>query len=33
VWQPAKEYNNRHAAIRLAFDATVDALAANQATA
>lgn len=33
VLQPAKDYKNRHASIMLAFDATLDALQANQATA
>jgi NifU-like protein involved in Fe-S cluster formation len=33
VLQPAKEYKNRHASIMLAFDATLDALHAKQATA
>ncbi len=33
VLQPAKEYKNRHASIMLAFDATLDALEAKQASA
>lgn len=32
VLQPAKDYKNRHASIMLAFDATLDALHAQQAT-
>uniref|UniRef100_UPI00404728BF iron-sulfur cluster assembly scaffold protein n=1 Tax=Yoonia sp. TaxID=2212373 RepID=UPI00404728BF len=30
VLEPAKEYKNRHASIMLAFDATLDAIAASQ---
>lgn len=33
VLQPAREYKNRHASIMLAFDATLDALHAQQASA
>ncbi|PJI91814.1 NifU-like protein involved in Fe-S cluster formation [Yoonia maricola] len=33
VLQPAKDYKNRHASIMLAFDATLDALHAQQASA
>lgn len=33
VLQPAKDYKNRHASIMLAFDATLDALHAKQASA
>ena len=33
VLQPAKDYKNRHASIMLAFDATLDALQAQQASA
>lgn len=33
VLQPASGYKNRHASIMLAFDATLDALAASKATA
>ena len=33
VLQPAKDYKNRHASIMLAFDATLDALHTQQATA
>ena len=33
VLQPAKDYKNRHASIMLAFDATLDAIAAAKATA
>lgn len=33
VLQPAKDYKNRHASIMLAFDATLDALAAQSETA
>ncbi|MEL6682565.1 MAG: iron-sulfur cluster assembly scaffold protein [Pseudomonadota bacterium] len=33
VLEPAKDYKNRHASILLAFDATLDALHAHQATA
>lgn len=33
VLQPARDYKNRHASIMLAFDATLDALAASKATA
>ena len=33
VLQPAKDYKNRHASIMLAFDATLDALQSNQASA
>ena len=32
VLQPAKEYKNRHASILLAFDATLEAIAATKAT-
>ncbi len=32
VLEPAKDYKNRHASIMLAFDATLDALQAHQAT-
>ncbi len=32
VLQPAKDYKNRHASIMLAFDATLDALQAQQAS-
>ena len=31
VLEPAQEYRNRHASIMLAFDATLDAIAASQA--
>ena len=33
VLQPAKDYKNRHASIMLAFDATLDALHSQQASA
>ncbi|EBA10857.1 iron-sulfur cluster scaffold-like protein [Roseobacter sp. CCS2] len=33
VLQPAKDYKNRHASIMLAFDATLDALQTQQASA
>ena len=33
VLEPAKEYKNRHASIMLAFDATLDALQSQQASA
>ncbi|MEO0932084.1 MAG: iron-sulfur cluster assembly scaffold protein, partial [Pseudomonadota bacterium] len=33
VLEPAKDYKNRHASIMLAFDATLDALQAHQASA
>lgn len=33
VLQPAKDYKNRHASILLAFDATLEAIAASQASA
>ena len=33
VLQPAKDYKNRHASIMLAFDATLDALRSEQASA
>lgn len=33
VLQPAKDYKNRHASIMLAFDATLDALQSQHATA